>query len=199
MTQRRVKVDHPLWEKLRRLDRVLARFFPEDILPGFDALGLMLHSRFRNGGYWCTPSNTLAFAGTGGDGTHFSFLVQDGRVTERSPVAMTVLDYSEQPNYMVGESLFDFLCLGYHRGYFAMGTLPSEKGFAAYSSARWRPQEEADYAIGLGINETHRELRDFVIEELQLSPWKQLKRKFQRLQKQYLPLLEMPECGSGRN
>jgi hypothetical protein len=49
--------------------------------------------------------------------------------------------------------------------------------------------------VGYGISEPQRRLLDFLITELGLSPWKDLERKFQRLQKLYRPLLEIPEGG----
>ena len=47
--------------------------------------------------------------------------------------------------------------------------------------------------MGFGVNEHQRKLLEFLIAELGLLPWKDLKRKFQRLQKLYMPLLDIPE------
>jgi hypothetical protein len=163
---------------------------------------LILYSPPEHGGYHCTPTNTIAFAGTGGEGVHFSFLVEDGRVTEKSPIVITVpMDFGH-PNHIGGESLFDFLCLGYYRGFFSMETVSSDRFFEAYSSGKWplsdvegRPPHW-DYSVGYGVNERNRQLLDFLIAELGLSPWKDLKRKFHRLQKRYMPLLKIPEDGA---
>jgi hypothetical protein len=200
---KRIAIEHPLWNRLRKLDKAAAKRFPAEFDRGFGALGLILYSRPQHGGYWCTPTNTLAFAGTGGEGVHFSFLVEDGNVTEKSPVVITIPQAFDQPNFIGGESLFDFLCLGFHRGYFALETASSDRFFEAYASDKWPLTEDNgrppdwDWAVGYGVNEHQRKLLDFLIAEIGLSPWKDLKRKFQRLQKLYLPLLEIPECGKG--
>jgi hypothetical protein len=159
---KRVAIDHPLWNRLRELDKVAAKRFPTDFDRGFGSLGLILYSRPQHGGYWCTPTNTLAFAGTGGEGVHFSFLVEGGKVTEESPVVITSPSEFDQPNQIGGESLFDFLCLGYHRGYFALETAPSDKFFEAYASAKWPLSEDKDlppdwnYSVGYHVNEHQR-------------------------------------------
>jgi hypothetical protein len=135
MKQNCVSIEHPLWNTLQDLNKVAARRFPADYDKGLGRLGLILYSQPKHGGYWCTPTNTLAFAGTGGEGVHFSFLVQDLKVNEKSPIVVTIPAAFGQPNFVGGESLFDFLCLGYHRGYFALETLPSERCFEAFGSA----------------------------------------------------------------
>ncbi len=156
---------------------------------------MILRSRPKTAGYWCTPLNSLKFAGTGGDGVHFSFVVKDGKVTESSPIVVTVPESYDCPNFIGGESLFDFLCLGFHRGYFALGMLSTEKCLAAYSSADWQLKTDSDHAVGYGVDEHQQNLLNFLIEKLGLSPWKNLKRRFQRLQKLYLPRLEIPAHG----
>jgi hypothetical protein len=196
---KRIAINHPLWDQLRKLDKAAAKRFPADFDMGFGQLGLILNSPPTHGGYWCTPTNTLSFAHTGGEGVHFSFLVDEGQVTENSPIVITIPSPGDQPNYIGGASLFDFLCLGFHRGYFALETANTNRFFEAYSSGKWplskvegRPPDW-DAAVGYGVNEHQRQLLDFLIAELGLSPWKDLRRKFQRLQKRYLPLLKMPE------
>lgn len=191
MKQNRLTIDHPLWDRLRTLNKVAARRFTAEFDKGLGSIGLILNSQPQHGGYWCTPINSVAFAGTGGDGVHFSFLVQDGKVTEKSPIVMTVPEPSDTPNSIVGEDLFDFLCLGYHRGYFALATLPSDTGFAAYQSAEWQPKENWHYSVGYGVDDHSRKLLDFLIAGLGLSPWKDLKGKFLRLQELYMKLLNV--------
>lgn len=196
---KRITIKHPLWDQLRKLDKAAAKRFPVDFYKGFGRLGLILRSPPKYGDYWCTPTNTLTFAGTGGDGVHFSFLVDDGKITENSPIVISIPTAADQPNFIGGESLFDFLCLGFHRGYFALGNLPSPRFFEAYSSGKWplskvkgRPPDW-DWEEGYGVNEHQRNLLDFLIAQLGLSPWKDFQRKFQRLQKRYMPLLKLPE------
>ncbi len=44
----------------------------------------------RNFGYWCTPSNSITFATTGGDGVHYGLLDIGSGFNDESPVVMTV-------------------------------------------------------------------------------------------------------------
>jgi len=83
----------------------------------FDAIGLILLKDIQNFGYWCTPTNTLTFATTGGDGVHFSFLSDDEAVDDNCPIVMTIPN-ADMPNMIVGENLLDFLSLGYRCGFF---------------------------------------------------------------------------------
>jgi hypothetical protein len=195
----RVIIDHPLWDRLCELDQIAKERFPSRFDPGFGVLGLILSSPPSPGGYFCTPRNSLSFAWTGGDGVHLSFLVQDGRITEQSPIVITCASAIDDHNLIGGESLFDFLCLGYHRGYFALQTAPSERFFEAYGSDRWPLTEDLDrhpdwdYSVGYFVDEQQRPVLDFLIQELGLTPWRDLPMKFQRLQERYLPLLEVPD------
>jgi hypothetical protein len=85
------------------------------------------------------------------------------------------------------------LCLGIYRGYFALEQLGDvDKTLSVYGSATWQPRTEHDWWVGYGVNEYQRKLLDFLTSELGLTPWKDAKRKFRRLQKQYLPLLDIP-------
>jgi hypothetical protein len=193
MKRKRINVDHPLWEKLRALDKVAAQRFPYDFDEGFGRLGLILCPRLSHGGYFCTPDNTLMFARTGGEGVHFSFVVHDQQVTEKSPIVVTIPGEFGSPNFIVGESLFDFLCLGYYRGFFALETVAGERWFEPYSSADWQPSKDSDYAVGYVLDDHQQRVLSFLIEELGLKPWKDLKRRFQRLQQLYMHLLQVPD------
>src|SRR5688500_10275155 len=87
--------------------------------PFFDPIGLILRVPPAYGGYRCTPTNSLSFATTGGDGTHFSFLRLAERCDDECPIVMTV-PMSSSPNVIVGVNLREFLALGCRRGYFAL-------------------------------------------------------------------------------
>jgi hypothetical protein len=197
MTKRhRARIDHPLWEKLRAVDKVAARRFPapDFVGRGLGAVGLILHSKPKRWDYWCTLKNVLTFASTGGNGVHFSFVVLEDEVTEQSPVVVTIPMAFDQPNFICGESLFDFLCLGVNRGYFALEQLPAtERTLEVFSSSTWQPTDDFDWAVGYGVNEHQRKVLDYLANELELVPWKDVKRKFNRLQRQVLPLLEVPD------
>ena len=70
--------------------------------------------------YFCAPKGSLAFASTGGDGVHFSFL--DGENYSASPIVMTV-PMSDTYNTVVAEDLREFFSIGYHVGWFALEQL----------------------------------------------------------------------------
>jgi len=87
---RTVRMEHALFDELREFDNELqAR---QDGSMGLAKVGLRLVApTFNEGGYdWCTPLNCCVFASTGADGIHYSFLVEDDKVTEESPVVITM-------------------------------------------------------------------------------------------------------------
>jgi hypothetical protein len=189
---RRISVDSRLYRKLREVDKEACRKFPWDYDPGLGGLGLILLPRLDHFGYGCTPKNSLAFATTGGEGVHFSFLVAKSRVHDASPVICTIPEMFQ--NHIVGDNLFDFLCLGYHRGYFALEQLAykPKKTLKVFGSGFWKPRSKLDWLDGFGVNQHQHEVLDFLIQRLGLKPWKGIERRFNRLQKKYLPLLEVP-------
>lgn len=69
-------------------------------------------------GYDASPKGYLAFASTGGDGVHFS--VPDGT---DGPVVMTVPMSFDNPNFVVGADIKEFLSLGCVYGYFSLEQL----------------------------------------------------------------------------
>lgn len=120
-----VAVNLPLLEVLRQVDQELRERFvdwhgrPASLFE----LGLGLDKVLDDHRYdHCTPLNCRTFAGTGGDGHHFSFLVLDGAITETSPIVATAPDYGGQ-SAVIAESLEQFLCLGCIHGYDALGSL----------------------------------------------------------------------------
>jgi len=67
-----------------------------------------------------TPINTVTFATTGGDDVHFGLLLNGKRVSDLSPVIMTVPMGGDSPldcNMVLGASFREFLCLGCMHGY----------------------------------------------------------------------------------
>ena len=137
-------IQHPLLDALREFDTEAARRFPADFDNGLGQMGMLLAPTLENCGYWCTPKNSLTFASTGGEGVHFSFLVQDGKVTESSPVILTVPANAFEPdgaNFVVAEDLRNCLRFGFHRGYFALEQLAYDRDLTleAYSSPDWQP------------------------------------------------------------
>lgn len=193
MSKHHIPIRHPLWERLCKLDAIAEQRFPSEPHQGrgFEALGLVLDRRLENGEYWCTPSNTLAFAWTGGNGFHFSFMIRDGMVNEGSPIVLTI-PAGLTGNHIVGESLFDFLCLGFHRGYFGLEQWPSDPCIEAYQSAEWHPTSDRDLAVGLAVDRHQRQLLGFLTTELGLQPWGNVRHRSTILQERYQSLLVLP-------
>jgi hypothetical protein len=189
MAKTKVRVEHPLLDRLHRLNREAARRFPDPIY-GLWHLGLRLNDldkhRYPN---W-TPLNCRTFAFTGGEGVHFSFLVQQNLISENSPVIITI---PPMESWVVGESLFDFLCLGRHRGYFALEQLAyhQEVTLKVYTEPDWQPSASWHDSVGYVVDDTRRQLLDWLASELNLSPWTSAAR-FHDLQERFRPLLELP-------
>jgi hypothetical protein len=88
----------------------------------FDPIGLILLGRLHNFEYWCTPSNSITFATTGGDGVHYGLLDIGSGFSDDSPIVMTV-PCCDTPNTIVGGSFLDFLRLGCCSGFFTLEQL----------------------------------------------------------------------------
>ena len=83
----------------------------------FEPAGLLLFAPPRRNCYWCTPVNSITFATTGGDGTHFGWLDIRGLAPDFAPIVMSV-PMSDSPNLLVGANMREFLSLGCKFGYF---------------------------------------------------------------------------------
>jgi hypothetical protein len=109
--------------------------------------GLLLHRDLAHGGYDSTPRNSIAFAGTGGDGVHFSFALHDDRALEDSPIVMTVPMSFGHENLIVGENLRDFLAVGSGLSFFVLEQVTYDRpGFLdsyAGGSKRYQPDDKA--------------------------------------------------------
>ena len=194
-----VSTRHRSWQKLLKLNREAQARFRGSCDWGLGKLGLIVYSRPRYGGYHCTPLNTLCFAHTGGDGTHFSFLAVNGEVNEKSPVVVTIPTTIEYSNVIVGENLVDFLNLGFYLGYFGMAVFdggPYEV-LNRFTSGTWKATEPHHFYNGLHITDDQRPVMDFLIKRMGLRPWKRPKTKFRALQRRYLPMLELPPRDNG--
>lgn len=190
-----VRIQHPLLEALREFDREATVRFPTDLDNGLGQMGMLLHSELKNCGYWCTPKNSVAFASTGSDGVHFSFVVLDDEVSENSPVIVTVPAYSGEPdvaNFVVADNLRNFLRFGLHRGYFALEELAYHRDLTleVYSSADWQPTEDWHHSVGYCLGENEQRVRDFLVERFDLTPLAYTVAEFEALQDKYKPLLE---------
>jgi hypothetical protein len=202
-------VRHPLLAKLRQADRKAACQFPSTFDSGMGCVGLKMHNRLDMGRYdWFTPGNCITFAHTGGDGTHFSLLLQDGSVTEQSPVVLSV-PASGFLNCVIGENLHDFLCLGCHRGFFALEQLAYHWELTAevYTNPDWKPTESWHHSVGYCLGENYRtafvagegavtveapQVLDYLAKEFTLRQWADPSR-FKMLQERYEKCLADPD------
>src|SRR4051812_10143774 len=73
----------------------------------------------ENYGYESTPTNTVTFATTGGDGVHFGLLT-DARLSEQ-PIVMTVPMVSK--NIILADTLDEFFGLGFYNGWLPLEQL----------------------------------------------------------------------------
>lgn len=196
MARSSVRVDHPLYRRLLDLDKEVVRRFPVPAWrdPGLGSLGLIFCRNLDELRYpHFTPLNCRTFAGTGGNGVHFSFLAQDRAISEWSPVVVTIPAVGGL-TFVVGESLFDFLCLGSHRGYFALEQLAyyRELTLDVFTNPNWQPTEPWHDSVGYLNDEVKEPLLAFLRSELSLRPWADPEH-FTRLQERYEPLLRFPE------
>jgi hypothetical protein len=190
-----VSVRHPLLDQLRRFDAEAARLYPAAFDNGLGQLGMLLYSDCKPGGYWCMPNNSIAFATTGGDGVHFSFIVEDGQVTESSPVIVTVPMNIGEPadcNLVVADCLRNFLRFGLIRGYFALEQLAYHRDLTlqVYSSPTWKPTEDWHDSVGYDLErENFHLVRELLAETFQLLPLSYTAAEFEALQDKYQHLL----------
>ena len=127
-----------------------------------------------------TPTNSVAFATSGGDDVHFGLISVRGKFGDLSPIVMTVPmagDTSEETNFVVGESLHDFLCLGCVHGFDDLEDL-------AYSSrtALFRKYSQPPTQSDNGIYARFR-------AEFVLTPWQDIELKLRDLDDKYRPIL----------
>ncbi len=95
-------------------------------------VGLGLCEPEKPGEYFCSPKNTRQFALTGGDGIHYSFLLLPDAPLKEGPVVATYPANPDTQNVIVGENLYEFLCLGCRCGY---EMLPYGTRFRSYRDA----------------------------------------------------------------
>ena len=148
----------------------------------FDSVGLCLQMPLVNYAYHCTPVNSSTFATTRGDGVHFGLLHIDGEVIEKSPIIMTVpCNFGGEYNFVVGNDLHDFLCLGCRTGYFSLEDLVWER-------------EELINELKTPNAQSHKDARllQHLVTAFDLRPWNSFETKLEQLKKKYLPLLQLP-------
>jgi hypothetical protein len=189
----KISVQHPLLQRLRKFDAEIVPPGSHTVDDGLGAVGLILSKKLDESRYECyTPANCITFAHTGGEGVHFSFLCRDGAVEAESPIVITNPG-AWGNNFVVGEDLFDFLCLGCHRGYFALEQLAYDRDttLEVYTNEHWQPSNASHHSVGYCPDEKQTRVLRRLTEALRLRPWTDPKR-FELLQKRFLSLLAPP-------
>jgi hypothetical protein len=155
-----------------------------------ESIGMLLDRRFHHSGYDTTPANALTFAGTGGDGVHFSLIAVRGAIDERSPVLMSV-PAARQTEFIVGADFRDFMAFGARRGFFYLEQVAyrADAFFKAYTGA-------SEGSVGATEEETI--LLDRLRRVFAVSPWPNARKHFDELQARYRPLLEPPPAPKPR-
>jgi hypothetical protein len=180
----------PLFDALWNLDiPIRERFGEGKYRSGIDMLGVDFSRRedLKNGEYsHCTPINSLAFAWTGGDGVHFSFLVQNGRIDADSPVIMTSPANSLDENLIAAGNFEKFLEFGLPRSLFGLEQLAYNltETLHVYGKKDWKPTTKEHYDVGYVPEEGEQDVINFVVESLQLKPFSYSEAEFQALQTQ---------------
>jgi hypothetical protein len=162
----------------------------------FDPVGLILFRPLIKNNYDSTPSNSSTFAQTGGDGVHYSLVTLEGKISEDSPVVMTVPMGYPKVNLIVGENLLEFLCLGEQLGYFFLEQLI----YNETKTIEWLLHPKAFINKEYGTNpsgvfppESFREeerLLSILRETFELKPWNNLKSRLDELQNKFMGMLE---------
>lgn len=156
-------------------------------------VGLALFDTLRDtaeDGYdWCTPLNCRVFANTGSGGTHFSFLAVNNVVSDSSPVVAT-LPSDLGCSVVLGEDLFEFLCLGCLRGFYGLEQINTDLN-AYFNCSDFEPTER-DARYGFETNPVKEAILENLRTQLGLLPWRNVAERLSQLESQYVPLLEYP-------
>lgn len=170
-------------DDLRRVHELTVQRFPHEYLDeGLGAIGLFLYNPPKNAGYRSTPTNSITFASIGVDGIHFGALTDGNEFDPLSPVVLTVPMAFDAPNMIVGRTLYDFLCLGCRHGYSNLGNLHLK--FEATIEHYCNPPDSF-------FDERSPNILQTLTDELKLRPWSDVRRHFDELQPQFMPLLRM--------
>jgi hypothetical protein len=178
--------DMTILDRLWALADDVAATHKADVDLLFGECGLFLVRPLQRWEYFCTPLNTLTFATTGGDGVHYGLLQLPGFTSDEQPIVMTV-PMSSQHNFVVAESLREFLGLGYFVGWFSLEQLAYNAEEAVSYFARpdvevW-PEKKRELSI-------LREAIPIMYNALSLE-------RIRGLSDKYLSLLALPESTPG--
>ena len=169
---------------LRRVHELAAEKFPHEYLDvGLGAIGLFLNDPPKNAGYKCTPANSMTIAGLGVDGIHIGCVTESHEIDPLAPIVITIPMAFDSPNFIVGETLHDFLCLGCRNGYSNLANLHTHF------------DDTMDYYQEVDDNVFDDRVPDILhtlAAELSLEPWADVRRHFNDLQSRLMPVLRMP-------
>lgn len=178
LSQRRVEL-----ADLCRVHVLTVQRFPHEYLDeGLGAIGLFLHAPPKNAGYRSTPANSITFAGIGVDGIHFGSVTDGDVIDPMSPVVMTIPMAFEASNYIVGQTLYDFLCLGCRHGYSNLGNL--HLNFEA--TIEYYQNPPVDF-----YDERSPDILQTMVDELALVSWQDVRGHFLDLKSRLMPMLKM--------
>jgi hypothetical protein len=182
---------NPTIGDLKRIHELAREQFPHEYLDeGLGVIGLFLHDPPRKAGYDQTPKNSVTFASIGVDGIHFGSITERDKVESRMPIVLTIPMAFDEPNYIVGESLYDFLCLGCVHGYFNLGNLHLNLD----ATLDYYTLPTGDF----GDERAPRILR-LLTDQLSLRPWQAVRAHFHDLQSRFLASLRMAPTPEGRD
>jgi hypothetical protein len=150
-----------------------------------DPCGLILEIPPKSAYYWCTPKEALTFACTGGDGVHYSYLSSDSLSPGVLPIVMT-LPANDRHNYLVAESIEEFLGLGYHVGWFALESIAYEPDAAV----QYFTQPEAETPA---LTDGKSALMEFLRAELDIQPVVLSLDRIAELTERYAQYLVVPD------
>jgi len=174
--QRRVELGD-----LYRVHDLTKQLYPHEYLDeGLGAIGLFLYDPPTKSAYPATPLNSVTFGGIGVDGIHFCSITDEPEVDPMAPVVMCIPMALEIPNFVVGETLHDFLCLGCRHGYSSLGSLHlnPEEVIRYYES----PPERF-------FDERSESMLQTLSAELSLEPWTDFRGRLEELESKYSKLL----------
>jgi len=139
-----------------------------------------------------TPLNAVPFGAADGDGVHYVSLTVGSRELCDCPVVKVCPGWGGMDDYIVvGEDLYEFLCLGCRCGYDLIpGAAESSlyEMMVAENQHMNVPLDDWPYAFA----EHRRRVLEYLGNRLQLEPWVDLRGRLGELEVEYLSLIQIP-------
>lgn len=125
-----------------------------------------------NGGYMCSPVDSIVFANTGMDGIHFSLLTDFGSIrdlNEAPVICVSPMDFGNQVR-IVAENIHDFfaLCLLGHRD-FLLNDFPTKEAYLQFLQ-RQQNQEHNEYLNITKWRQQQELVSELAIQRFQFQP-----------------------------